>query len=152
MLTLTAMTTEAFQQYLQEAIIDYAADKVNNGTWQENNAHELALQSYNQLLPDGIKTPNHYLYSIYLADKLIGDTWIFFNTLEKIVFIYDIHLFEEYQNQGYGTLVMAIIEEYAEKLGAMKLSLHVFGYNQRALHVYQKVGYHITDYNLSKEL
>ncbi|WP_207941131.1 hypothetical protein DOK78_001326 [Enterococcus sp. DIV2402] len=152
MLTLMAMTTEAFQQYLEVAVIDYAADKVKSGTWQENNAHELAIQSYNQLLPKGIDTPNHYLYSICLKEKLIGHTWMFFNSLEQTAFIYDIHIFEGYQNQGYGTSVMTILEEYAQKLGAQKLSLHVFGYNQRALHVYQKVGYHITDYNLSKEL
>lgn len=69
-----------------------------------------------------------------------------------MIFIYDIHIFEKYQNRGYGTLAMTMLEEQAQQLGAKKLSLHVFGYNQRALHVYQKVGYHITDYNLSKEL
>lgn len=152
MLTLTAMTTEVFQHYLKNAITDYASDKVKNGTWSKNDAHELAVQSYNHFLPKGIDTPNHYLYSIYLKETLIGHTWIFFDSTEKMVFIYDIHIFEKYQNQGYGTLAMTMLEEQAQQLGAKKLSLHVFGYNQRALHVYQKVGYHITDYNLSKEL
>ena len=72
MLTLTAMTTEVFQHYLKNAITDYASDKVKNGTWSKNDAHELAVQSYNHFSPKGIDTPNHYLYSIYLRLAIPG--------------------------------------------------------------------------------
>jgi RimJ/RimL family protein N-acetyltransferase len=50
----------------------------------------------------------------------------------------------EYWDKGLGTEVMQIIARYAfDELGLHRLSLNVFGYNSRAIRVYEKAGYKI---------
>lgn len=70
----------------------------------------------------------------------------------KKVFIYDILIKPEFQNQGLGTEAMGLIMIKARKLGFEKIGLHVFGHNQRALHVYQKVGFIPVDIRMERDL
>lgn len=149
MIHLTKMTPKEYQHYLLTAIKDYANDKVKNGTWNAGESFEQAKKVFQELLPQGVATPTHFLYTVKSEDRPIGYTWFLCNNTKE-AFIYDIVIFEEFQNKGYGTLTMKLLEQKAKNLGAKKISLHVFGSNQRALHVYQKVGYQITDYNLTK--
>jgi RimJ/RimL family protein N-acetyltransferase len=50
----------------------------------------------------------------------------------------------DYWDHGYGTDAMRILARYAfEELGLHRLTLNVFGYNTRAIHVYEKFGYQV---------
>ncbi len=153
MITLSKMTSSQFSTYLNSAVADYAKDKIEAGTWLKKEALSLAEKTFNSLLPEGIHTPNHYLFTISLDKKIIGFIWLNFVPENQLnAFIYDFIVFDDYQGFGYGQETMREIEIIAKKLGAKQLSLHVFGHNQRALHVYEKVGFHITDYSLSKNI
>lgn len=153
MLSLSIMSDSDYNDYLAIAIPDYASDKIKAGTWTKKEALHRAELSYNTYLPEGNHTPDHYLYTIQTSGTVIGYTWIKYEASPvPSAFIYDIMLFDTFQNQGYGTTSMALIEEQAKALGAHTMGLHVFGHNKRALHVYQKCGYEITDYSMTKPL
>ena len=47
---------------------------------------------------------------------------------------------------------MRLLEKEALGLGVSGLSLHVFGYNLAARALYQKLGFEITNINMSKAL
>ena len=153
MLSLVPMTDNDYKEYLAIAIPDYAKDKVDAGTWTNKEALHRAELSYNTYLPEGYHTPNHYLYTIQKSGIVIGYTWIKYDALPiPSAFLYDILLFDAYQNQGYGKQSMNLIDKQAKALGAKTIALHVFGHNKRALHVYQTCGYDITDYSMMKRL
>lgn len=48
---------------------------------------------------------------------------------------------EEADGQGIGRQLLAEVEAEARQRGAQTMSLHVIGNNERARHVYKKVGY-----------
>ncbi|MNT65069.1 putative N-acetyltransferase YycN [compost metagenome] len=70
----------------------------------------------------------------------------------KEAFIYDFYIFEPYQRNGYGTEALAALDEEARKMNVTRIGLHVFGDNDRAFKLYQKMGYLITDITMSKKL
>lgn len=69
----------------------------------------------------------------------------------RFAFIMDILIFEKYQGRGYGKETMAALDDEVRKLGLKQISLHVFGHNERAFRLYQKMGYEVTDIQMTKK-
>jgi len=59
----------------------------------------------------------------------------------KTVFGITVH--DDYQNHGLGTIVTRHMIEVARRMGLKKLYLRVQTDNERAIHVYEKCGFHI---------
>ncbi len=156
MVILNSMTEQDYEGFLSQSIIDYAEDKVKAGTWAPSEAQELSRKSFEQLLPEGLNTPNSYLYAVVdpAVDVKVGYLWIHISDepLGRSAFIYDIMIYENFQGKGYGTQTMSALEEEAKRLQVDKILLHVFGHNKIALGLYQKMGYEVTDISMSKRL
>lgn len=154
--TLTPMTEAEYQAYLPRTIQDYADENVRAGYWTKEESLEKSQAVFNQLLPQGEKTPDQHLYTIRDAESgnSIGIIWINLQSKRNppSAFIYDIAIDEDQRGKGFGTATMLAIESEARRLGAHSIALHVFGHNQTAFSLYQKVGYAITSYNMRKEL
>lgn len=149
---LVDMTTKYYVQFEKNSIVEYASEKIKAGTWDEKEALINAKREFEVLIPQGLKTPDHYFYLFKNNDHEIGHVWFAKESNEKKVFIYDILIKPEFQNQGLGTETMGLIMIKARKLGFEKIGLHVFGHNQRALHVYQKVGFIPVDIRMERDL
>ncbi|MDF2925239.1 MAG: family acetyltransferase [Paenibacillaceae bacterium] len=156
MVQLVAMNEAQFQQFLDCSIPVYAQEKVRAGAWKEEEALRLSQAAFDRLLPDGLSTKNSYLYMVHEPEKglNIGHIWLVLSQegQETSAFLYEILIYDAYQGQGYGKQTMAALDRSARELGAASIGLHVFGHNQRALSLYQKSGYAITDYNMKKSL
>lgn len=153
MITLTVMTSNEYNHYINIAIPDYAQDKIKAGTWKKEEALILSKQTFLSSLPKQQETMYEYLYCIQLNAVTIGYVWFHFQPEKSTAaFIYDFLILEAYQNQGYGTKAMTLIENKARAVGASSLSLHVFAHNERAVHVYKSKGFHFTDYSMTKKL
>lgn len=101
-MNLKKMTEVRFRKYLDLAIVEYANDKIKAGAWEEANAFNLAKESYSNLLPKGINTPDNFLFSI-MNSKLIepiGMIWV--KRVGKKIFIYDFVINEANRGKGYG--------------------------------------------------
>jgi len=59
------MSKADFDKYLSYITKNYTGEKVKAGNWSRENAFELSKQSIHKLLPEGINTEGHYIYSMY---------------------------------------------------------------------------------------
>lgn len=154
MVRLTPMTEETFRDYLAVSVGEYAAEKVRAGNWVESEALERSAQSYAELLPDGVATPDNYLYTILAGETPVGELWFAVRQDggHRAAFIYDFAINEAHRRQGYAAQALTALEPIVRDLGLDRISLHVFGHNQPAISLYQKVGYLATNINMTKML
>ncbi|MEG2985817.1 MAG: GNAT family N-acetyltransferase [Peptostreptococcaceae bacterium] len=149
---LREMASNEFEEYLDNAISIYAKEKIESGNWTKDEAFLRSKSEYNKLLPNGVNSDNNHLFSIINeTNEVIGMIWL--NEKENSSsFIYDININENYQGKGYGYRAMKEIEGVAKTLGLDKIDLHVFGHNEIAINLYEKLGYKATNIMMSKKL
>lgn len=151
MVRLEEMNSHEFKRYLNHAVRNYADEHVKAGNWNEEESINEATKEFEQLLPDGEKTANNKLFVIRDEDREVGMIWLALRSNEK-GFIYDLNISEGNQGRGYGKQAMKEIELVARKLGLKSIGLHVFGHNQVARGLYEKLGYIETDILMTKEI
>lgn len=153
---LTPMNERCYEEFLLRTIDEYAREKVIAGAWLEEESVALAISEFDRFLPQGLQTPDAYLYVIEDQDQgyQLGHLWIGLTdgAYGKVAFLYEINIFEPHRNRGYGTAVMQHLEVLAAKLGADQIALHVFGHNKRAYHLYAKMGYEVKNISMAKTL
>jgi ribosomal protein S18 acetylase RimI-like enzyme len=156
MVTLTPMTKEQFEAYLERSIPKYAAENVRAGYWSEEEALEKSRRDFERLPPDGVEAKGHLLFQIIHAETnaQIGILWLNArtDTPRPSGFIYDIELDEAFRGKGFGRQTMLAVEEKARELGLKSIGLHVFAHNTAAKELYLKAGYQIKSYNMVKDL
>ncbi len=154
MVVLEKMTKQDFESYIENAVKEYAKEKVTAGTWIEEEALKLSKEAFDRLLPDGVATANQYLYSLVDTDANVSIGYIWFQLFEKLsgreAFIFDFIIHDRFRGKGYGTQSMNALEREAHTLDIHKISLHVFGHNHTAIGLYNKMGYVTTDLHMSK--
>ena len=156
MVQLIPLTEDEYQTYLESDIRRYAEEQVKAGNWYASEAAEKSRQEHQQLLPDGLATKNHYLFSLEDEEtgSKVGVIWFALDdqTPPRSAFVYDLMIQDEFRRRGYGAQALRALEIKVKELGASKISLHVFGHNPAARALYEKVGYEITGFHMSKRL
>jgi ribosomal protein S18 acetylase RimI-like enzyme len=155
MIQLVPKTEKEFQTYLKEETERYAEANVKAGYWKKTEALKKSIEAHNQLLPQGLTTPRHHLFTITTDNKKpVGTIWVAEDCRSETPagFIYDLFIKEPYRGKGLATQAMLLLEEKAKQLGLKVLYLHVFAFNKNAKHLYEKIGYHITSVNMAKQL
>ena len=152
MITLVPMTDAEYQRFLEPAIAEYAQDHVTAGQWTAEEALEQSRKEFLGLLPDGVKTPNHYLFTLVNeAQQNVGMLW-FTMRGPHTAFVYDIRIDGAFRRRGYASQAFLELEQKARDLGATRISLHVFGNNHAAIGMYNKLGYEPTNILMAKTL
>ncbi|MFY4775673.1 GNAT family N-acetyltransferase [Metabacillus sp. RGM 3146] len=151
MVTLKPMTSDQYGRYLKKAIVHYAEAKTSSGNWTKEEAKENSKKEYEKLLPQGEKTENHFLYTIFKDSKEIGIIWLA-KTSQQNGFIYDFQIDEPFQGRGFGKAALKEIETAARNLAIKKLELNVFGYNKAARSLYEKTGYEPMNIRMAKNI
>jgi len=64
MIKLTPMSKAEFEEYYRQDVQKYAEENVKAGYWTPAEALERSTSAHQQLLPQGLATPNHYLFTI----------------------------------------------------------------------------------------
>lgn len=154
MILLQAMKEHEYTLWIQESIKEYAEEKTIAGNFQKETSLEQAENEFNQLLPDGLKSKDHYLFTLIDGENQedVGSLWI--NVQEDGIeaFIYDIKIHESKRGRGYGKEALKSLDSYAREKDISKISLHVFGHNKVALSLYQNTGFEVTNVLMSKTL
>ncbi|OQY42809.1 MAG: hypothetical protein B6227_00910 [Fusobacteriia bacterium 4572_74] len=150
MLKLVRMSETDFNMVKGKMIADYAKDKIKVGYWSEREALELSKEALDEILKDGISTPNHYLLNAYEDEIKVGFVWM--NEFNNEIFVNNTCIFEEFQEKEYELEFIELIEEKANELDIKKINIHSYGYNEKNIAVYKKMGYDITDIYLNKEI
>lgn len=156
MIRLQPMNETEYQEYLAISIADYAQENVKAGRWNSEEALQKATQEYADILTDGLNTRNQYLFTI--IDEQTGTTvgMLWFAATERaneqVAFVYDVIVYEQFRRLGYGEQAFLALETKARELGLKKIGLHVFGHNAAARAMYEKLGYVVTNVQMSKSL
>ncbi|RBP07914.1 N-acetyltransferase [Rossellomorea aquimaris] len=154
MIRLQPMQDCEYTLWIQESIKEYAEEKTKAGNFQKETSLEQAENEFNQLLPDGLESKDHYLFTL-LDDKNqedVGTLWINVQEDGKEAFIYDIKIHESKRGKGYGKEALKSLDSFAREKDISKISLHVFGHNKVALSLYQNTGFEVTNVLMSKTL
>lgn len=150
------MTEPGFAAYFAVAIPDYARAKVESGEWTETASLELSRQGYAELLPQGLATPDNFIYAIRDSATQASVGMIWFSAQERagkrIAYVYDVYVNAEYRRTGYATRAFIALEDEVKRRGLSGIALHVFGHNTGALALYQKLGYQPTNIDMFKQL
>lgn len=154
MSTLIPMTQPEYEAFVERAIPEYAPDNVRTGYWSESEALEKSREGYEKLLPKGLQTENHFLYTLYDANEAVGMIWIRadLQSPTKNGFIFELYVDEKFRGKGYGKQAILLIEEKARELDLKSLGLHVFAVNTVARNLYESVGYEVSSLNMTKKL
>lgn len=153
MLILTKITNSEYISWSKITKETYKVEIMKNG-YTEVEAQTKTDDDFKRLLPDGLSTLDHFIFSIKLNEVLIGTLWFAIRgaTNNRKAFIYDIFIDDKFRGQGYGKKTMELLEIEVQKMGLNHIGLHVFGHNHVARSLYQKMGYEITNLNLEKVL
>jgi ribosomal protein S18 acetylase RimI-like enzyme len=155
MIRLVPKTEKEFQTYLKEETTRYAEANVRAGYWKKTEALKKSIEAHNQLLPKGLATPRHHLFTITTDNKKsVGTIWLAEDHRSKAPtgFIYDLFIKEPNRGKGVATQAMLLLEKEAKHLGLKVLHLHVFAFNTNAKNLYEKLGYQTTSMNMAKQL
>ncbi len=155
-ISLVELDDAPYRAYRDHLVRDYAADKVRAGAWSESEAQIRAAKDVDGLLPEGSATQGHFLYSVRedAADAEVGTVWFALRDsgVGRYVWIYDIIINENFRRRGYASRTLELVEARAKELGAKSVELHVFGHNQGAQALYEKVGYSVTSITMAKQV
>jgi ribosomal protein S18 acetylase RimI-like enzyme len=149
------MNDEQYSAFIDTAIADYAADKVSSGQWAEAQSFELSRKELEELLPQGLKTPENYLFSVLDEHGTsVGTLWIGVKEFagKRSAYIYDVWISPSFRRRGHATRALLAAEEEACNLGFSGIGLHVFGHNVAARTLYEALGYRTTNINMFKTL
>lgn len=155
MSVLVKMTDEQYAAFITLSVAGYAADKVKSGQWTEERSLALARQSFDELLPLGLKTPHNYLFSVIDEHATsVGTLWIGVKESAGTpsAYIYDVRISPAFRRRGHATRALLAAEDEARRLGFSSIGLHVFGHNDGALALYEALGYRATNINMLKTL
>jgi RimJ/RimL family protein N-acetyltransferase len=133
----------------------YASEKVKAGNWKAEDAERLSRDEFDKLLPNGRDSPGHELRAmINDGGEWVGHAWFTIEEREqgRVVFIYDIEVYEAHRRHGYARAALAAIDDYAREHDCIGVMLHVFGYNDAARNLYRTAGYEETNVMMFRRL
>jgi ribosomal protein S18 acetylase RimI-like enzyme len=154
MLQLDPMTQEEYLQYLATAIHQYARDTARGWKRPLEETQANAQKDYDQLLPQGLATPNNFLFTARESGERVGMVWIAITERPtgKSAYIYNIQIDEARRGKGLGRQLLAAAERKAADQGANRIGLNVFGFNTTARTLYESAGFEIAAINMIKPL
>ncbi len=141
---LRPMTETEFAAYRETLVTAYAQDLFDSGSFLDlESALRSSAAQTEELLPDGLASPGHHLWTAYDGDTPVGILWIHVDG--PAAFIYDIEVHTEQRRRGYGREILDAGARAAADLEAEVLGLNVFGQNDGARALYEKAGYATTE-------
>lgn len=149
------MTEPEFNKLMDFQVEDYARENVEAGFWDESEALEKSRAEINKLLPNGLDTKDHFLFSLMdnSTNENIGVIWTNIQKKKdfKLAFIYYIEIFANFRGKGLSKKSLTSLEDWCKLNDINKIGLHVFAKNTVARNLYTKFGFKDTNYNMTKE-
>lgn len=155
MTTLRRMTEDEYAAWVDATVPAYAEDKVASGQWSAAESLARSRKEFDELLPQGLETPENRFFTIVDAQGApVGTLWIAEQARggARIAYVYDVGIHPERQREGHAHRAFVALEDEARRLGLAGIALHVFGHNIGARALYAKLGFEPTNLHLFKPL
>jgi ribosomal protein S18 acetylase RimI-like enzyme len=153
-IALVPMSSKNFKEWRPRAEAEYAQAQMKAFGYSIDEALEISKSSFERLLPLGVETKENFLYEIVEDAQVAGYLWVALKPQKKCLkaFIYDIRIQDSYQGRGVGRKAMLCLENEMKRFNVECIGLHVFSYNERAIHLYKALGYVTTDLVMEKSI
>ncbi|UTV26617.1 GNAT family N-acetyltransferase [Photobacterium atrarenae] len=156
MVVLREMRQEEYPAYCDYFIDDYSREIAQNYGHSMDVAVALAQKDLRRSFPNGLEKNDHSLLCIDAEVNgevcLVGYLWHSIHAADHSTFIYDFFVDPGYRGKGIGKQAIAALENQLALAGVSQIKLRVAYHNQRALKLYQDVGFAITGYNMAKNI
>ena len=152
---LMPMSESEYSHWSNRSRARYAADKMKANNLSKEQAEKIAAQDFERNLPDGLKSKDSFLFTLKSQEaEAIGYIWLLVrgNNNDQRAFIGDVIIEEQHRGKGYGKTIMLLLEDEVKRRGLSRIGLHVFGFNESAIGLYEKLGYQTTDLVMEKKL
>ena len=153
-LRLEPMTSQEYATYRRSGEVSYASNIAASGALPMPEARRKAAEDYQRLLPAGMGTPGHRLWTAYEGEDPVGVLWLHLEEKSDGLhaFGYDFEVRQELRGKGYGRAMMLAAERTCGKLGVVSVGLSVFGSNLAARSLYEELGFEVTAVQMRKRL
>ncbi|WP_433386813.1 GNAT family N-acetyltransferase [Micromonospora sp. KLBMP9576] len=153
-LRLEPMTDEQYLRYRRQAEGTYARNLSDSGAMPLPEAGEKAREEYAKLLPGGLATPGHHLWTAYDGDDEVGMLWLHVEQKSDgpHAFGYDFEVLPDLRRKGYGRAMIEAVEKRCREWGVVSIGLSVFGFNLGARTLYEQMGFEATAIQMRKRL
>ena len=137
------MTVERYPTFATTSEAAFAVDLAASGRYSPEEAEVESRRQFLQELPQGLDTPGQELFTAAVDGVEVGILWIGMRERggRPHAFILDIEVAADQRRKGYGRELMHATEREARRLGAGSIGLHVFGFNDAAVTLYEQLGY-----------
>ena len=150
---LRPMTDEEFAPWLERAERVYAETRAAALDRSVEETLPEAIAQSAQLLPNGRATEGHSFMCIVDADDVLGWLWIGPHPDKRgAAWVWDIEIASDAQGRGVGRAAMLEAEKLVVAAGASELGLNAFGNNERAIALYESLGYSVVSMTMMKRL
>lgn len=153
-LDLHKMDERQFDDYLSFLVPDYAQDLSKNFILPIEKATEDSKNLMKDLFPEKHETEGQFVHNIYCTEvkDYVGVVWYSIELESRQLFIYHVYINERYRRMGYASSVLQELEGIAKDLGATSMGLSVFGSNEHAYNLYNKLGYQTSSISMNKNI
>ncbi|MEV7814007.1 MULTISPECIES: GNAT family N-acetyltransferase [Streptomyces] len=139
------MTPDEYPEWRASETAAYAADILRAGAMGPEEAGRKADRDFEELLPQGLETPDNSVLVLEAAGEPIGTGWLKHGHLPGVTYGYSLHVQERHRGKGYGRAAMAAGEQVALAAGDSMLMFTVWGGNEVAMNLYTSAGYHVVE-------
>ncbi len=137
------MTPERYPSFATASEAAFAVDLAESGRYTPEEAVVESRRQFVLELPEGLDTPGQELFTATVDGVEVGILWIGMRDRggRPHAFILDVEVAADHRRKGYGRELMHATEREARRLGAGSVGLHVFGFNDAAVTLYEGLGY-----------
>ncbi len=148
------MTQADYDAWFDGQLESYAQSRARAGAEPLADARVVAAQQFAELLPDGLATADHELFTLHDGDQQVGTIWLAIKHRSDgdSWFGYDFEIREDLRRRGLGRAALEAVETLARARGIVGLELNVFGDNLGARALYEQMGFAPTAIAMRKVL
>ena len=153
MLSLAAFEEEALRAWIDAARVDHVEQRIASGE-DPALAHSKAQADADSFFPGGRPAHGQLVLQLFEDGEPAGSLWIgpVPGSTPTHWWVWSIEIHEPQRGRGLGRAAMLLAEDEARSHGATQLGLNVFNHNERAVHLYETLGYEVTSQQMRKVL
>jgi ribosomal protein S18 acetylase RimI-like enzyme len=154
-ITLVPMTPAEYEDWKAAGIAGYAQEFVDSSILSPEEARKRAEEDYRSLLPDGLDTENHLIWSAQdESGRAVGSIWVALlpERTPPHSFVYSLDVNADQRRKGYGRAIMEAAMQECRARGIGSMGLNVFGHNDTARRLYERLGFTVSSTSMRVDL
>ena len=150
MVTLRPLRDDEYEAWDAAHREEYERGLVEFAGMARNEARAKVAHDVDAVLPEGLATPEVWLWVIEADGRRVGTVWL--GIRGAAPWLYDITVEPDERGRGYGRAAMLALEDEVRRLGHETVTLNVWGGNDVARGLYRSLGYVEESVHMRKRL